>query len=54
MARKAVALDVLDSSAHRSLGWANFCAKNYELAEAQYETAISLNRDDFWNYCGKG
>ncbi len=55
LARKAVALDDLDSSAHLLLGCAYHHAKaNYELAEAQFETAIALNPNDVWNYCAKG
>jgi TolB-like protein/class 3 adenylate cyclase len=54
-ARKAVALDDLDSRAHLALGRAYYRAKaNYEFAEAQFETAIALNPNDVWNYCGKG
>ncbi len=54
-ARRAVALDDLDSRAHLALGRAYYRAKaNYEFAEAQFETAIALNPNDVWNYCGKG
>jgi adenylate cyclase len=54
-ARKAVALDDLDSQAHAALGRAYYRVKaNYELAEAQFETAIALNPNDVWNYCSKG
>jgi TolB-like protein len=53
-AQKAVALDDLDSRAHLALGRAYRVRANHELAEAQFETAIALNPNDVWNYCGKG
>ncbi len=53
-AQKAVALDNLDSRAHLGLARAYRVKANHELAEAQFETAIALNPNDVWNYCGKG
>jgi adenylate cyclase len=53
-AQKAVALDDLDSRTHLALARAYRVKANHELAEAQFETAIELNPNDVWNYCGKG
>ena len=53
-AQKAVALDDLDSRAHLGLARAYRVKAKHELAEAQFETAIALNPNDVWNYCGKG
>ena len=55
LARRAVALDSLDSRGHVMLAGAYHRVKgNYDLAAAQYETAMTLNPNDIWNYCAKG
>jgi adenylate cyclase len=55
LARRAVALDHLDSRGHVMLAGAHYRVKgNYELAAAQFETATTLNPNDYWSYCSKG
>ena len=53
-ARKAVGIDDRDSRAHLVLAWAYFRVKaNFELAASQLEQAITLNPNDYYNYCFK-
>src|SRR5262249_497684 len=52
LACKAVDLDDRDSWAHLMLAWAYFRAKsNFELARSELEKAMSLNPNEFYNYC---
>ncbi len=53
-ARKAVALDDLDSRAHTYLAAAyHYAESNFALAESEYDKAIELNPNDYDGYCLK-
>ena len=53
-ARKAVALDDMDSRAHYALSHAYFCEGQHELAEFHIEQAVTLNPSEYHNLCQKG
>jgi adenylate cyclase len=54
LACTAVELDDRDSQAHLILAWAYFRARsNFDLAASQVEKAITLNPNDWNNYCFK-
>jgi TolB-like protein/Flp pilus assembly protein TadD len=55
LACKAVDLDDRDSQAHLLLAWTYLRAKsNFDLAASQVDKAITLNPNDYNNYCFKG
>nr|WP_294513660.1 BTAD domain-containing putative transcriptional regulator [uncultured Rhodopila sp.] len=54
LARKAVALDPMDSRSQLSLGWSLAMAKNYKQAAVHMDLARQLNPSDSWTLISSG
>jgi len=55
LARKAVALDESDAGARRILASAYLNSRSdFQMARLQVDTALSLNPNEYWNFCLKG
>jgi adenylate cyclase len=55
LSRKAVELDPSDSRTHLELAWSYLNVKgDLDLARAQVEAALTLNPNDYYNYCFGG